>query len=258
MSEKQRIPEITQKLKVKGASNLFDDAVTVHINMKEDDSDVKTASGKAAKAMKSRMETDGTVASMILEPVDEAGETSGRPKLEVKITINMKQIERHHRDIETYVSPFPLRTDSIFMRIPLRPQDFDRIEKSRDRLDNLVAFCHELTPEVLPPFDSKNFLQKLRKIDVRCSALYPRPPAPGDRDKKSSRMCPQYEPEIEDIEKQIERIDGILHGAQYFHRLDIVRCMMMERKQAAEAHKLKMEQAKKQKTEQETEQENEA
>lgn len=36
-------------------------------------------------------------------------------------------------------------------------------------------------------------------------------------------MCPHYEPEIEDIEKEIECIGGILEGVRYFHRLDIIR-----------------------------------
>ncbi|CCD65554.1 uncharacterized protein CELE_C24H10.2 [Caenorhabditis elegans] len=222
MNGSQRVPEISQKIKMTGGSKLFDDAVTVQINMKENKNIEKVSNFRRFNSNQARVEKDRNQASMIFDTDDiDSGNGSKNSKMEVKITINMKQIEKHHREIDSYISPFSPSPDSIFLRIPLLPQDYARIEEARASLDQLVRKCHQMTPKIIPPNDAKNFLQNLRRIDVRCSALYPRPPAPGDKEKKSYRMCPCFEPEIEDIERLVVHYDGVFQAIKYFHNLDL-------------------------------------
>lgn len=218
------MPEMTQQIKMSGGSKLFEDAVTVQINMKEatTDSAERMSHPKRFTANKHRFEANRSTASMLLEAEDTSGSGTDQPnsKMEVKITINMKHLEKHHREIDAYISPFTPSPDSIFLRIPPRPEDYARIEIARDELDKLVRYVHQLTPNTISDEDSRNFLQKLRKIDVRLSALYPRPPAPGDKEKKSYRMCPCYEPEMEDVERLIVHYHEVFSGVSYLHRLD--------------------------------------
>lgn len=183
----------------------------------EDKKDSKIEKVTKKKFTARRFDTHRGTARLFLEAQD-IENTNG--KMEVKITINMKQLEKHHREIESYISPFVPSPDSIFLRIPPQPQDYERIENARDQLDNLCRYVHSITPDLMCEEDARKFLEKLRKIDVRLSALYPRAPAPGDTQKKSYRMCPCFEPEMDDIECLIENYYEIARGVAFLHRLD--------------------------------------
>ncbi|KAF1747892.1 hypothetical protein GCK72_024358 [Caenorhabditis remanei] len=227
----QRMPEMTQQLKLSGGSKLFQDAVTVQINMKEATPDADDKVNKKYTANKHRFEASRHTASMLLEAEDmSAKEGDPGSKMEVKITINMKQLEKHHREIESYISPFTPSPNSIFLRIPPRPEDYARIELARDEVEKLVREVHLQTPHIITEEESREYLQILRKLDVRLSALYPRPPAPGDKEKKSYRMCPCYEPEMEDIEDLVVFYEQVFRGHRFMHRCNLY----MAEKQAAE------------------------
>lgn len=177
--------------------------------------DKKESVPKTKRFTARRFDTHRGTSRMFLETQDVENSNG---KMEVKITINMKQLEKHHREIESYISPFTPSPDSIFLRIPPLPKHYERIENARDELDKLCQYVHRATPNLAYDEDARQFLEKLRKIDVRLSALYPRAPAPGDPQKKSYRMCPCFEPELEDIEKTLVSYFEISRGVRFILR----------------------------------------
>ncbi|EGT30332.1 hypothetical protein CAEBREN_21940 [Caenorhabditis brenneri] len=208
----------TIRLGNSGSSN--DDSVTVHINMNESSNAEQRGMIKTLSAHRQRVESARGVVTMTASSENYGSEEPpSSPKMEVKITINMKQLEKHHRDIESYISPFTPSPDSIFLRIPPRPEDYAHIENIRDEVDNLVNLVHQLAPDTIPEDEAREFLQKLRMLDVRLTALYPRQPAPGDKNKKSYRMCPCFEPEVEDIEKLVIHYNQVFNGMSYIYRM---------------------------------------
>uniref|UniRef100_A0A1I7TB08 Zgc: n=1 Tax=Caenorhabditis tropicalis TaxID=1561998 RepID=A0A1I7TB08_9PELO len=229
----KQVVEKMRPAKMSGGFKLYDDAVTIHFSMKEATSDFLDKKSHVNKVItRHRFESARATASMVLEPeVKTSADGTEDHKMEVKITINMKQLEKHHRDIESYISPFTPSPDSIFLRIPPRPQDFALVENARDELDKLVAIVYDMTPHVIPEKESRDFLKKLRKLDVRLTALYPRQPAPGDKEKKSYRMCPCFEPEMADIHRQINHFNEVFHSMNYLYGVEQYLQHQLERRQ---------------------------
>ncbi|UMM41609.1 hypothetical protein L5515_017797 [Caenorhabditis briggsae] len=181
-------------------SPLMGDAARARIAAREALLESRIEKSKTQRLTARRFDTNRGTARLFLEARDVE---NSQGKMEVKITINMKQLEKHHREIDSYISSFNPHPESRFLRIPPMPIDYARVELVRDILDNLCRNLQRMSVSQISDDDLRMWLERLRKLDVRLTALYPRTPAPGDPNKKSFRMCPCFEPEMNDIEKLI-------------------------------------------------------